>query len=85
MTESTSSLSREEALYAVCLLAAFADGGASDDERKELKRIGESILPPEMHPASIYQQVLLRKVDTRRAAQGLDSPEWRQLAYEMAI
>lgn len=85
MTENAAVLSREEALYSVCLLAAFADGGASDDERKELKRIGESILPPEMHPASLYQQVLLRKVDTRKAAQGLDAPEWRQLAYEMAI
>lgn len=85
MIENTPALSREEALYAVCLLAAFADGGASDDERKELKRIGESILPPEMHPASLYQQVILRQIDTRKAAQGLDSPEWRQLAHEMAI
>ncbi len=85
MIESTPALSREEALYAVCLLAAFADGAASDEERKELKRIGESILPPEMHPASLYQQVILRQIDTRRAAQGLDSSEWRQLAYEMAI
>jgi len=85
MTENTPDLSRQEALYAVCLLAAFADGGASDGERKELKRIGESILPPEMHPASLYQQVILRRIDTRGAARGLDAPEWRQLAYEMAI
>ncbi|MES2475483.1 MAG: TerB family tellurite resistance protein [Verrucomicrobiota bacterium] len=85
MIESTSALSREEALYAVCLLAAFADGSASDAERTELKRIGESILPPEMHPASLYQQVILRQIDTRKAAHGLDAPEWRQLAYEMAL
>lgn len=85
MIESTPVLSRQEALYAACLLAAFADGGASDEERQELKRIGESILPPEMHPAALYQQVILRQIDTRRAAQGLDTPEWRQLAYEMAI
>lgn len=85
MLENNAVMSPEEALYSVCLLAAFADGGASDDERKELKRIGESILPPEMHPASLYQQVLLRKVDTRKAAEGLAAPEWRQLAYEMAI
>lgn len=85
MSENTPVLSREESIYSVCLLAAFADGGASDGERKELKRIGESILPPELHPASLYQQVLLRKTGTREAAQGLDSPEWRQLAYEMAV
>lgn len=85
MSENSAVLSREESIYSVCLLAAFADGGASDTERKELKRIGESILPPELHPASLYQQVLLRKTGTREAAQGLDSPEWRQLAYEMAV
>ncbi|RYD20368.1 MAG: GTPase [Verrucomicrobiaceae bacterium] len=78
-------MSPEEAIYSVCLLAAFADGGASEAERKELKRIGESILPPELHPASLYQQVLLRKTGTREAAAGLDSPEWRQLGYEMAV
>jgi uncharacterized protein (DUF697 family)/tellurite resistance protein len=85
MSENPSALSREEALYTVCLLASFADGAASDDERKELKRIGESILPPEMHPASLYQQVLLRQTDAGKAAKALDTPEWRQLAYEMAI
>lgn len=81
----TENPSREEALYTVCLLAAFADGGASDAERQELKRIGESILPPEMHPAGLFQQVLLRQTDTQKAAAALDAPEWRQLAYEMAI
>ncbi len=85
MSETSSLLSREEALYTVCLLAAFADGAASDDERKELKRIGESILPPEMHPSSLFQQVILRQTDARKAAAALDTPEWRQLAYEMAI
>lgn len=85
MTESSPVLSREEALYTVCLLAAFADGGASDEERKELKQIGESILPPEMHPAALFQQVLLRQTDSRKATLALDAPEWRQLAYEMAI
>ncbi len=85
MTGNSPALSREESLYTVCLLAAFADGGASDDERKELKRIGESILPPEMHPASLYQKVILKQVGTRQAVEGLDADEWRQLAYEMAI
>jgi len=35
MSENTSALSKEEGLFAVCLLAAFADGGASDGERAE--------------------------------------------------
>jgi uncharacterized membrane protein YebE (DUF533 family) len=85
MSQNTSALSREEGLFAICLLAAFADGGASDHERAELKRIGESLLPPELHPAALYQKVLLRQIDVTAAAAALDSPEWKQLAYEMAI
>ena len=85
MSDHTSALSKEEGLFAVCLLAAFSDGGASDGERAELKRIGESLLPPELHPAALYQKVLLRQIDIPAAAAALDSPEWKQLAYEMAI
>lgn len=85
MSENTSALSKEEGLFAICLLAAFSDGGASDGERAELKRIGESLLPPELHPAALYQKVLLRQIDIAAAAAALDSPEWKQLAYEMAI
>jgi uncharacterized protein (DUF697 family)/tellurite resistance protein len=85
MSDSSSALSKEEGLFALCLLAAFADGGASDNERAELKRIGESLLPPELHPAALYQKVLLRQLDVATAAAALDSPEWKQLAYEMAV
>jgi uncharacterized membrane protein YebE (DUF533 family) len=85
MSENPSTLSKEEGLFAICLFAAFADGGASDGERSELKRIGESLLPPELHPASLYQKVLLRQIDLPASAAALDSPEWRQLAYEMAV
>lgn len=85
MSEKSSALTREEGLFALCLLAAFADGSASDGERTELKRIGESLLPPELHPAALYQKVLLRQIDVPAAAAVLESPEWRQLAYEMAV
>ena len=85
MSENTSALSKEEGLFAICLLAAYSAGGASDGERAELKRIGESLLPPELHPAALYQKVLLRQIDIPAAAAALDSPEWKQLAYEMAI
>lgn len=85
MSEKSSALTREEGLFALCLLAAFADGSASDGERTELKRIGESLLPPELHPAALYQKVLLRQIDVPAAAAALESPEWRQLAYEMAV
>jgi uncharacterized protein (DUF697 family) len=67
------------------LLAAFSDGGKADAEREELKQIGESMLPPEFNAAGIYQKVLLRRTTVALEAAKLDAPEWRHLAYEMAV
>lgn len=83
MSENTTA--REEALYSICLLAAFSDGGKADAEREELKQIGESLLPPEFNAAGIYQKVLLRRTTVAAEAAKLDAPEWRHLAYEMAV
>jgi uncharacterized protein (DUF697 family) len=85
MSETTSPTAREEALYSICLLAAFSDGGKADAEREELKQIGESMLPPEFNAAGIYQKVLLRRTTVALEAAKLDAPEWRHLAYEMAV
>lgn len=85
MSETTSLTGREEALYSICLLAAFADGGKADAEREELKQIGESLLPPEFNAAGIYQKVLLKRTTVAAEASRLDAPEWRHLAYEMAV
>lgn len=83
MNENTTAC--EEALYSICLLAAFSDGGKADAEREELKGIGESLLPAEFNAAGIYQKVLLRRTTIAEESAKLDSPEWRQLAYEMAV
>lgn len=85
MSETISAQGREEALYSICLLAAFADGGKADQEREELKQIGESLLPPEFNAAGIYQKVLLRRTTVAAEAARLDAPEWKQLTYEMAV
>jgi uncharacterized protein (DUF697 family)/tellurite resistance protein len=84
-TMSESTTAREEALYSICLLAAFSDGGKADAEREELKEIGESLLPPEFNAAGIYQKVLLKRTTVAQESAKLDAPEWRQLAYEMAV
>jgi uncharacterized protein (DUF697 family) len=83
MSETTTA--REEALYSICLLAAFSDGGKADAEREELKQIGESLLPPDFNAAGIYQKVLLKRTTVAAEASRLDAPEWRHLAYEMAV
>lgn len=85
MSEIISPSGREQALYTICLLAAFADGGKADAEREELKQIGESLLPPEFNAAGIYQKVLLRRTTIAAESVRLDVPEWRHLAYEMAV
>jgi uncharacterized protein (DUF697 family)/tellurite resistance protein len=85
MSDTTSPSGNEEALYSICLLAAFADGGKADTEREELKQIGESLLPPEFNAAGIYQKVLLKRTTVAAEASRLDEPEWRHLAYEMAV
>lgn len=59
--------------------------GKADAEREELREIGASLLPPEFNAAGIYQKVLLRKTTVAEESAKLDAPEWRQLAYEMAV
>ncbi len=75
----------KEAILALCLMAAFADGGKSDAERAELKRIAETFPDAELNLAALYHRVLLRQVSAIQAAQALAVPETRQLAYEMAV
>ncbi len=74
----------QEAIFTLCLMAAFADGGGSDLERAELKRIAEGF-PSVTNAPLIYQRVLTRQVTSAQAATALVSPDLRQLAYEMAV
>lgn len=79
------SQTEKESIVTLCLMAAFADGGKSDIERAELKRIAENFPEPDVNLAALYHRVLLRQVSTAQAAQSLGSKETRQLAYEMAV
>jgi uncharacterized protein (DUF697 family) len=69
----------------ITLLAAFADGAKSETERAAVKRILESLTTEQVNLAGAYQDVLLRRVTLDDAVAALDSPESRQLAYEMAV
>lgn len=84
MTEPLTPIEKESILT-LSLLAAFADGGKSDVERAELKRIAENFPESDVNLAALYHRVLLRQTSTTQAAQALTSPEARQLAYEMAV
>lgn len=71
-------------ILAISLMAAFADGATGDRERDEIGRVAEG-LGGGLDVASLYQDVLLKRVDLDQAVAGLASAQARQLAYEMAV
>ena len=75
----------QESILTLSLMAAFADGAKNDVERAEVKRIAESLPQAGVQPAVLYQRVLLKQVTLAQATAPLQSPELRQLAYEMAV
>jgi len=81
----TISAAEHEAILTICLMAAFADGGKSDAERTEFKRITEGFSLPGVDLAKLYQDVLMKRTSVERAASALPSPAFRTLAYEMAV
>lgn len=77
---------QQRAVLAVCLMAAFADGGNSDRERDEIKRIaGQLGAGTPLDVGAIYQEVLVNRPDLAAVAGSLPAQEHRQLAYEMAV
>jgi uncharacterized protein (DUF697 family)/tellurite resistance protein len=78
---------QQESLLSIALLAAFADGAKAEAERTEIRRIAEMLAHDAgaAHLAGVYQKVLLKRVDVATAAAGLEAPEQRQLAYEIAV
>ena len=75
----------QKALLTIALAAAFADGTGTDAERREIRRISES-LPgaADLNLPALYQDVLLKRANVEAAARTLTTPETRELAYELA-
>lgn len=74
-----------ESILTLALMAAFADGGKSEVERAELKRIAGIFPDADVNLAALYHRVLLRQVSAAQAARALTTSEARHLAYEMAV
>src|SRR5690242_19060706 len=79
-------ISEQQAILSLALLAAFADG-ANDREREEIRRIAESLAGESgaQHLSTLYQDVLLKRIDIAKAAAALADPAHKKLAYEMAV
>jgi uncharacterized protein (DUF697 family)/tellurite resistance protein len=81
------SMSQQQAILAIALLAAFADDSQDDRERQEIRRIAESLAGESGNEdlSALYQDVLLKRVDVAQAAAALTDSAHKQLAYEMAV
>lgn len=73
-------------LLTVCLMAAFSDGHQDPREREHVRQVGESLSSAAGADfMRLYQDVLLKRVTLEQAVAGLDTPDVRQLAFEMAV
>jgi len=73
----------KEAIAAICLMAAIADGGKSDVEHAKLKEIAQSLGVETS--AAVVQRVLLRKTSLKDEVAALSTPDMRMLGFEMAV
>jgi len=73
----------KEAIAAICLMAAIADGGKSDVEHAKLKEIAQSLGVETS--AAVVQRVLLRKTSLKDEVAALSTPDMRTLGFEMAV
>jgi uncharacterized protein (DUF697 family)/tellurite resistance protein len=80
--------SETRAIVAVSLMAALADGTQQERERDEIRRIAEGLAGDGgegLHLATLYQDVLMKRVSLESALNDLKSEEARNLAFEMAV
>ena len=76
----------QQAILAIALMAAFADGQKHDAERAEIRQIVDALAQAgEPNLPALYQQVLLKQVTLDSVAARLPDADMRQLAFEMAV
>lgn len=77
----------QQAILAIAMMAAFADGRKDDTEREAIRRMAETLGREAgvAGLASLYQDVLLQRMRLVDAAPVLKEQGQRQLAYEMAV
>ena len=76
----------QQAILAISLHAAFADGSKDVREREQIKQIAEGLAPDgSINLPVLYQDVLLKRRTLEQSTALLESAESRQLAYEMAV
>jgi len=79
--------SQQRAVLHIMIQAALADGAKADSERAALRDMSQSLSGTSATSllASVYQDVLLKRVGLQDAVTQLTQVEHRRLAYEMAV
>ena len=76
----------QRAILGLSLMAAFADGAKNESERDEIQHIVETLQAQASVPgADLHQDGLLGRSNLDQLCADLQSPESRQLGYEMAV
>ncbi len=82
-------MNREEqnAILAIAIHAAFADGAKDEREREEVRRLAENLAGESgaSDLPRLYQDVLLKRLPLSAGAAQLTDTGQRQFAYEMAL
>ncbi|MFZ4681944.1 MAG: YcjF family protein [Terrimicrobiaceae bacterium] len=74
---------RQDALLAICLFAAFADGDKSGEEREHIHRLAGEIGSENL--SDLSRQILMRKLALESVVSALRDRQDRMLAYELAL
>jgi len=78
-------MNSDNAILAISLFAAFADGSNDDREREHIRRFAETMGTDAPDLPRLYQDILLKRITLADAAKALDELGQRQFAYEMAV
>jgi uncharacterized protein (DUF697 family)/uncharacterized tellurite resistance protein B-like protein len=74
------------AVLAIAIHAAFADGAPADPEREQIRKVADALAPDAVSGLpSAYQAVLVERHPVEEAVGVLRTPEVRRFAYEMAV
>ena len=76
-----------QAILAIAIHAAFADGAKDEREREEVRRVAENLATGSDAPdlSRLYQDVLLKRLPLSAVTATLTDTGQRQLAYETAL
>ncbi len=75
-----------EAILTIAFMAAFVDGNNGEQERAEIRRIGDALgAGSSINTAAIFQNVVLKKSTLDEVAKRLTTLEAKTIAYEFAV